>query len=58
MVLCKGEQCSVKNTCLRFTSLNANDTPQTIIRRCYSQKRYVQDIGNVNEDGKRDYFIF
>jgi len=45
--LCRGEQCSVKNTCLRYTSRNGGALNTiggyTEIRKCTNQKKYVQD---------------
>jgi len=52
MIYCKGEQCSVKNTCERYTKRDKNSS-DGVIRKCTSQKRYVQDADKVNDDGKR-----
>lgn len=57
MVYCMGHECSVKNTCLRYTSgLGAtvyDGCEDRYMRKCTSQRRYMQDERKVNEDGKR-----
>lgn len=55
---CIGAECAVKNTCLRYTegrNLIVGDgcDSATFIRKCTQQKKYVQDIYNVNNDGAK-----
>lgn len=57
MVYCMGHECSVKNTCLRYTQglcVTVSDgCEDKYMRKCTSQKKYMQDERKVNEDGKR-----
>lgn len=57
MVYCMGHECSVKNTCKRYTSglcVEVSDgCTEQFMRKCTSQKRYVQDETKINEDGKK-----
>ena len=57
MVYCMGHECSVMNTCLRYTqglSVTVSDgCEDKYMRKCTSQKKYLQDERKVNEDGKR-----
>lgn len=52
---CMGIECSVKNTCLRYTkgrdATIYNECGDKFIRKCTQQKRYLQDQNNVNVDG-------
>lgn len=55
-IYCNGEECSVKNTCFRFTHRNEYDgssKDSAVIRKCTSQKKYVQDVDEINTDSKR-----
>lgn len=53
---CLGAECSVKHTCLRFTSFKGmlvkDGDGGCVIRKCTLQKKYLQDVNNVNNDGK------
>lgn len=54
-MFCKGEQCSVKHTCLRYTRRNSVTScvgGYSVIRKCTLQKRYLQDESKVNKDGE------
>lgn len=55
-VFCKGEECPIKNQCLRYTKRNAFNNSiggHSVIRKCTSQKRFVQDEDKVNSDSKK-----
>ncbi len=56
-IFCKGEQCSVKNTCLRYTrgkgATMYHGSKDIFIRKCTLQKCYLQDESNINQDSKR-----
>lgn len=55
-IFCKGDECSVKNTCQRYTKRNSVTScigGFTIIRKCTMQKRYIQDENEINIDSKR-----
>jgi len=54
-IFCKGEECSVKHTCLRYTRRNSVTScvgGYSVIRKCTQQKRYIQDESKVNKDGE------
>lgn len=51
MMFCKGVECAVRNTCLRYTK--GIDQDGKHIEKCTRQKRYVQDKTKVNTDGQR-----
>ena len=57
MVYCMGHECSVKNTCKRYTyglGVTVFDGCDVkFLRKCTSQKKYMQDESKINEDGKR-----
>lgn len=52
-IFCAGIQCSIKNTCLRYTegvTLMVQDgTTAKYIRKCTNQRLYKQDTTKVNE---------
>lgn len=52
---CVGSECSVRKTCLRHTQYQDYKSngiePKNLMRRCTSQKQYVQDTSKVNDDG-------
>lgn len=56
MVYCMGHQCTVKNTCKRYThGLNvtvSDGCNEKFMRKCTLRKRYVQDETRINEDSK------
>lgn len=56
-IYCKGDECSVKHTCLRYTGRNSVTScvgGYSVIRKCTLQKRYIQDESRVNQDSKRN----
>lgn len=57
MVYCMGHQCTVKNTCKRYThGLNvtvSDGCDEKFMRKCTLRKRYVQDETKINEDSKK-----
>lgn len=53
-IFCRGEECPVRNTCLRYTKRNETTNcigGYTLMRKCTHQKRFLQDENNVNKDG-------
>ena len=57
MVYCMGHQCTIKNTCKRYThGLNvtvSDGCDEKFMRKCTLRKRYVQDETKINEDSKK-----
>ena len=49
MIYCKGERCSVRNQCLRYTQRENRNCigGYTEIKMCLNQKRFLQDSDNV-----------
>lgn len=55
-VFCQGDECSVKNTCLRYTHRGDYTNcigGYSVMRKCTQQKRYIQDESKVNKDGEK-----
>lgn len=56
-VFCKGIECPVKKTCVRYTkglvAAMYDGTEDRYIRRCTNQKKYMQDGETINKDSKR-----
>lgn len=56
MLFCKGEECPIRNQCQRYTkyvTITQSVGGYTVIRKCTSQKRFLQDSDKVNKDSKR-----
>lgn len=55
-IYCRGVECPIKNTCLRYTGYNHINScvgGYTLMRKCTNQKRYIQDENKINTDSKR-----
>ena len=53
-IFCRGEECPIRNTCLRFTKKSETTScigGYTVMRKCTLQRRYIQDERFVNNDG-------
>lgn len=45
-IYCRGEQCPVRNTCLRYSLLRKSTNSVggfTVVRKCTNQKMYIRD---------------
>lgn len=53
-IFCSGYECPVRCTCLRYTKRDEmkDGKEYMLIRKCTTQRRYLQDENNVNKDGK------
>lgn len=53
-IFCYGNECPVRNTCLRYTEIEKRlscDGEYRLILKCRNQVHYLQDERNVNKDG-------